>query len=62
MVKITVDKPDKELKDLRKKVKDKENMELMFTEKELLKEKLEKGTIKSVAKKIGKSLFKKLMK
>ena len=52
---------DKELEDLRKKVKDKEDKDAVEKEKTKLKEQLEKGTIRSVAKKVGKNLFKKLM-
>ncbi len=52
---------DKELEDLRKKVKQKEDQEKIETEKQKLKDKLDEGSIRSTAKKIGKNIFKKLL-
>ncbi len=52
---------DKELEDLRKKVKEKEEKQKIETEKHKLKDKLDEGSIRSTAKKIGKHIFKKLL-
>lgn len=53
---------DNELIELRKKVKEKQEQEKIEKEKRELKEKLNEGSIKQTAKKIGKDLFKRLMK
>ncbi len=53
---------DSELEELRKKVKDKEQQKKIDDEKYELMEKLEIGTLRSRFKKVGKSLFKRLMK